>query len=919
MRVRCPICGRTQRVTDGEIGLPTLCPACGNRFTAQGSSPAVPTGTVETTLDENLPPAVADAPAPHGNGIATLLWFVAVIVAFAGGIGLGWALHAVVGASATDAVTPTPVVAPVAEKRVPSEAPTASEPPPKPSDTTLLPHPITEPAPRPATQAVLAPATTKTVDAAPAPRPVVVTPRFVPVRPAGADAPDLDQLIGESIEKGTSFLLSEFKDGKLVGQTQNGKVMYSGFDSLACYALLQAGEATRDPRLAVHAPLVEALLDGLRDLPLDTQREAFPPSVQNPFTYAHSLRAAALSVYNRPQDKHTLRADTAWLLRAARKGAYTYGLPPHVSGPLADDIWDNSNSQYGALGVWSALQSNVEVPTSYWAQVEKHWLDCQLPNGQWGYSPGGGNAELSMTVAGITTLFVTQDQLSLQEQATKLGRPPFIPALARGLDWLETGDNAVSLPFTNRTYNLYGLERAALASGFKYFGKHDWYRELATGALRGQQSDGSWQEEDPIIDTAFTLLFLSRGRHPILMDKLRFEGSWANRPRDISNLAVYASKQLERPFNWQVVSLNSSWTDWTDSPVLYIASHEPFPVSDTDADKLRDYALNGGLIYLQTDGDSSNFDRFAGELSKRLFPQYTLRLLPPTDPLFSTLYPLKKPPEVEAVSNGSRLLLVHCKTDVNRVWQLRNWSTSPESFQFGVNLFIYAAGKSDFLNKLKTAYVPEPAINPVATFTVAKIRYGPGDDPEPDALRRWARNFFAHTSIRPDIVAVDAARLSPDIAPIAVLTGTTANEWTSDQIAAVRSYVNGGGILLIDAAGGSVPFAQSARGGLLEKAFGESPLQNLKSDDPTLQATFPGMTPVSLRLRRYLAEKLGQPSEPLQQLIAGRGRLVFSDYDLTTALLGTATYAIDGYTPESATSLLDNLALFAVERPKTGD
>ena len=137
----------------------------------------------------------------------------------------------------------------------------------------------------------------------------------------------------------------------------------------------------------------------------------------------------------------------------------------------------------------------------------------------------------------------------------------------------------MSLPFTNRTYNLYGLERAALASGFKYFGSHDWYRELATGALRQQHTDGSWQEEDPIVDTAFTLLFLSRGRHPILMNKLRFEGSWSNRPRDLANLTVYASNELERPFNWQVVSLNSDWTDWTDSPILYVASHEPFPLS----------------------------------------------------------------------------------------------------------------------------------------------------------------------------------------------------------------------------------------------------------------------------------------------------------------------------------------------------
>ena len=121
------------------------------------------------------------------------------------------------------------------------------------------------------------------------------------------------------------------------------------------------------------------------------------------------------------------------------------------------------------------------------------------------------------------------------------------------------------------------------------------------------------------------------------------------------------------------------------------------------------------MIYLQTDGDSGQFNTFATQLTKRLFPQYSLQTLPADHPLFSTLYPLKKPPEVEAISNGSRLLLVHCKTDVNRVWQLRNFSTSPESFQFGVNVFIYAAGKSDFLEQAQRRLRAEPTVRPVAT------------------------------------------------------------------------------------------------------------------------------------------------------------------------------------------------------------
>ena len=64
--------------------------------------------------------------------------------------------------------------------------------------------------------------------------------------------------------------------------------------------------------------------------------------------------------------------------------------------------------------------------------------------------------------------------------------------------------------------------------------------------------------------TAYSLLFLSRGRHPIFMNKLRFDGYWANRPRDIANLSHYATTVLERPLNWQVVSLKSATPDRLD-------------------------------------------------------------------------------------------------------------------------------------------------------------------------------------------------------------------------------------------------------------------------------------------------------------------------------------------------------------------
>ncbi len=360
--------------------------------------------------------------------------------------------------------------------------------------------------------------------------------------------------------------------------------MSAGMDALAVYALLHAAEATHDLRLTPDSPQVAAMLDALKKMPMEHEVS----------TYSRSLRAAALSVYHRAVDKAALRDDCAWLIAGLRNGAYTYEPQPKGRGgglnqPGAIRFsggWDNSNSQYGALGVWAALEAGIEVPNSYWQAVQKHWLSCQLPDGEWAYTGYGAMGRLSMTVAGITTLLVTEDQLDARAVVSTLGHQPYTPALTRSLNWLEAGDNAVRLPANWRTYNLFGLERAALASGYKYFGEHDWYRELALQQLSQQDSDGSWGGFDPIVDTSYTLLFLSRGRHPIFMNKLRFDGFWANRPRDIANLAHFTGEVLERPLNWQVVSLKNDWSDWMDSPVLFIASHEALKFSDDEVNRL---------------------------------------------------------------------------------------------------------------------------------------------------------------------------------------------------------------------------------------------------------------------------------------------------------------------------------------------
>ena len=640
---------------------------------------------------------------------------------------------------------------------------------------------------------------------------------------------------------------------------------------------------------------MKTLVEKMKKSPMETDKA----------TYARGLRATALALYARPEDRPALWADVRWLLKANRDGTYGYNDKdaPH---------WDNSNGQYGVLGVWSGAEVGMEVPNSYWAAVQKHWEDTQADDGQWGYQGRNrGGTRLSMTVAGIATLFVAHEYLDMVKFGTQVGREPFSPALAKSLRWLETGNNAVDLRGAWWGYTLYGLERVGLASGFKYLGDHDWYRVLATEVIAQQNPNGSWGD---LVNTSYSLLFLARGRHPIIMNKLRFDGYWANRPRALANLARYAGRELERPLNWQVVSIDRPWQEWTDSPILYLASHKTPQVAKGAVENIRAFVLAGGLLFTHADGQAgADFNAFAEDLAATLFPGYEMVDVPADHPIYTAHYSIDpaQRPKMRMVSNGSRILMLHSPTDIAQHWQLRQEKTQTAIYHFGINLFVTAAGKGDLRNRIDSRHIAEPSEAPGESLRIARVRYAGMWDPEPYAYVRFPRWFQRQTSLGVRPVVVDLRDLSVATAPLAHLTGTMKYPLTDAEAAALRRYVEEGGVLLIESCGGADAFTESVLGDILPRAFGASTFLPLSATHPLLGANGDGMADLARpRLRPYALSRLDAGAGQLATLRIGRGRVVFSALDITTGLLGTDTWPILGYHPDYAQSLMKNLVLW---------
>jgi hypothetical protein len=713
-----------------------------------------------------------------------------------------------------------------------------------------------------------------------------------------------DAQIGASITKGVDFLIQRFTGPQIAGNFEH----YEGLDTLAVYALMQAELATHDKRLDIHGPFMIDAIDAVKKFPMSSDY----------ITYARALRATALALYDRPQDHWVIKDDVNWLLRSQEGGAFTYNneFPRNTQFPF----WDNSNSQYGLLGVWSGAEAGVQVPSQFWRDVRNHWTKYQMIDGQWGYRGEENDPSRSMTLAGIASLFVTQDYLDAEDFADQVGRPPFTPALEKALKWLEDGDNSViALPPSADFYTyyaLYGLERTGLASGFKYYGSHDWYRQCTAELLAAQNPEGSWgvanESFDAIVNTSYALLFLARGRHPVLMNKLRFAGDWANRPRDVANLARFASNELERPLNWQVVPVDRPWLDWTDSPILYMASDKPPILGEGDRQKIKQYIENGGMLLTQADSGHEDFSRFVEDLGKQLFPQYPWADLPADSVLFSVSYHISDRPKIRVITNGSRILMMHWPSDLTRYWQLREDRIGRSSFELGVNLALYAAGKSELKNRLESDYVAMPPGAPAASIQLARLQYDGNWNPEPAAWPRAARWFRQQTNYDIKLRSAALENLAALNPPIADLTGSGKLNLTDQQLKSIKAYVEGGGVLLIEPCGPPDAFLQSVRDDLLLRIFPAARIESVSDTNPLVTAGGNGMIDVSHpEVRQFVRSYTDITDARPLMTQEGQGHIIILPLDLTSGLLGADAWGIAGYQPEYSLELMKNLVLWA--------
>ena len=744
--------------------------------------------------------------------------------------------------------------------------------------------------------------------------------------------------IQTAIDKGKAYLYSIQKNGNWevvpapdltqTGGWQVENTQYTGLTAIATFALLASGEDPNDPRIKQAVDFLKKTeTHGIYALGLRCQ-------VWNMITLDDSVKAAVI------RDRKLLLDGMS--TKDPSVGFYGYDVKDPGSS------CDHSSSQFGVLGMWALEQTGVEVPSKYWQIVDAGWRREQLADASWAYhypvvegDDSTSIGTLSMTAAGVATLFVAQDYTNI---AARCAGNINDPSIERGMQWI--GANLKSIGEGRRYYTLFGISRVGLASGYKYIGGVDWFEFGAGLALADQQPDGSWNGggENPngVPNTSFALLFLSRGRAPVMMNKLDYDvvtgkerpaggkpktpeeitapGDWNQRPRDVANITRMIGKQIEAQLNWQIVSLKQKREDLHDAPILFLSGSGAPKLSIADEQTLKTYIEDGGLVLGHADCESSNFAEGFRKLGETMFPGRRFALLPADHPIYTAEnFPRrfwKTKPTLEGLSNGTReLMLLIPRGDPARVWQTESFLPIKSDVfgQMMIDILLYADDQGGLRQRGQTYLLNrDDAIHADKTLKIARIQYAGNWDPEPGGWRRLAIAMHNDRRIDLDVHPIDPATTPLDptfnAAHLTVAGGITLADPARK---AIYDYVEAGGTLVVDVAGGRGLDRTAVEAELL-KIFPNSPrpFPHLPPDSPVYSA---GHSISETQYRHFARTVLGNLHTPqLLGLTRGsRVAVIYSPDDISSGLVGQSIGGIVGYAPQSATRLMENILTYA--------
>ena len=706
-----------------------------------------------------------------------------------------------------------------------------------------------------------------------------------------------------------------------------------GYQALASWALLAAGESYQNPPLY--------------------RRINYVLSSDVNLTFDRGMRATMLGALPHHRWAPWINRDWVWF-SSALNGMGNFGDGWTGSPPAGPG--DNANGQYGVLGLWCLQDSGANVKSDVWDKIDKYWRSAQEKtdgNGAAGYAvssfapdkagvapahaPGANKfytrVSGPMTAGGVATLALTERYL----RGSKMGDPKpdnMSVELRKSIRWLdENFDPEDRDEASDRYYYYWVIQRIGNCTGYRFLNGHDWYIDITSRILKEQLPDGTFQgDKGPLLSTGFALLYLSKCFDPMAVGKIRLRtenkdgkigdfGAWNNRPHDIWNFADFASDEYEVSTSWQIMELTQPVAQLMETPILYLATDQSFSVNEREVNNLREYLQAGGLLVTNADDPNGVAIKSIKSLANRIFEREIEFDRIDKDHPFYTVHQ-KLPPGIgmQVVSNGIRPMMVHFTKDIGRGLQL-NDMRQRDSFSALSNIYLYVTGMNPRRTRLESNYIPilEGAGAPAGGrggLKVARIKYTGRYDPEPLALKQMDAFLSRTAGLNLDSEVVSTDKLSDH--KMAFLTTTGSGDLSDKEAMEIRAWVEAGGTLFIDAAGGGPRAAEKAQA-MFRKLVPNVISIPMDRDNPILsgQGLRSGFDNRRVQYRWFALRAMGPIATPRVQGVelGGRTAIIYSAEDITCGMAGLDHWGIFGYKPQFARQLVANACQMAALNP----
>jgi hypothetical protein len=605
------------------------------------------------------------------------------------------------------------------------------------------------------------------------------------------------------------------------------------------------------------------------------------------------------------------------------------------------------------------------VSRETWELAADYWRRTQNEDGSWGYVPGDSGTG-SMTTAGIGGLVTSASALESGDAVVENGRVVCCRPheddhkLDLAINWLAERFSVTRNPRAGGGqsalyYYLYGLERAGRLTARRFIGEHDWYREGAEFLVHDQDSlshywQGSWHaERDPRISTAMALLFLSKGRRPIVMAKMKYgdDSTWNQHRRYAANLTSYTEEAWDLGLTWQVMDpAAAAVEDLLQAPVLYVSGNRA-PNLLPHAKKIRDYVDRGGFIFAEACcSDSERFDEGFRQLMAQVFPEpeYKLQRITPGHPIWR-MQDMVRPDSPYAsqlwgVEYGCRTCVIYSDQDLSCYWELAQpgqWQTHPaavaehiaDALAIGVNVLTYATNREpkgkeqSFVTPLEDDEVDSKTSRGV--IEIAKLRHGGGCNDAPGALvnlLRTASQGELKLRVRTASEMINISDENLFRYHLVFMHGRHDFRLTPAERKQLHDHIERGGTLMADAICASRSFAAAFRREIAA-ALPDQKLEAIPPEDPIFTSSYGGYDVRTVSMRdpeavgenQPVAARIRQVKPQLEGInIDGRWAVIFSPYDISCALESHEAIGCRGYTREDAARLGLNVLLYSLNQ-----